>query len=311
MPTESLELTEILKTSPERVYRAWLDSKEHSEITGAPTTIQPAVGATFQASDGYIHGMNLVLEPHRRIVQTWRTTEFPPGAPHSKVELLFDPVPEGTKLTLRHTDIPEGQADRYREGWRDYYFSPMSDYFGSEETPRGNAGDDTNVGAPPSITTPTGGPDRATPAEPLPAELPLGQAKGTSGPVLGAASRGDQRQARNKESKPARTGTGGRRAAGGKKTPARTAAAATRKAAPAKKAATGKKKGKPEGRKSPKASTAKKATARGAKLVARAERGAKKGAARTGGVTKKKAPARATARSAGSTKPSPKGRGRR
>ena len=129
MSTESLQLTETFPAPPERVWRAWLDSHEHTEMTGAETSIQPAVGATFQASDGYIVGMNVELEPYHRIVQTWRTTEFPPGAPHSRLEIVLDEAAEGTRLTLHHSEIPEGQAERYREGWRDYYFMPMKDYF--------------------------------------------------------------------------------------------------------------------------------------------------------------------------------------
>lgn len=130
MATESLQLTETFPATPERIWRAWLDSKEHTEMTGGgETSIQPAVGAAFRASDGYIVGMNVELEPFRRIVQTWRTTEFPPGAAHSRLEILLDPEGDGTRLSLLQTDIPEGQAEQYREAWRDYYFLPMKDYF--------------------------------------------------------------------------------------------------------------------------------------------------------------------------------------
>ena len=130
MPNETLELSDVMSASPERVYRAWLDAKEHTAMTGAETVIQNAIGAAFQASDGYIVGMNLDLEPNRRIVQSWRTSEFPAGAPHSKLEILFDEAPDGgTRVTLHHTDIPEGQAEQYREGWESYYFAPMKEYF--------------------------------------------------------------------------------------------------------------------------------------------------------------------------------------
>jgi len=35
-------------------------------------------------------------------------------------------------MTVIHSDIPDGQGDDYRQGWIDYYFEPMKEYFSSE-----------------------------------------------------------------------------------------------------------------------------------------------------------------------------------
>ena len=43
--------------------------------------------------------------------------------------MLLESRGETTRLTLRHTHIPDGQAQQYEEGWRDYYFQPMLEYF--------------------------------------------------------------------------------------------------------------------------------------------------------------------------------------
>jgi activator of HSP90 ATPase len=74
-------------------------------------------------------GKNLELEPPRRILQSWRTTEFPEGAPDSMLEILIEPDGDGSKLTLIHTEIPEGQSEDYKQGWKDYYFALMKAYF--------------------------------------------------------------------------------------------------------------------------------------------------------------------------------------
>jgi activator of HSP90 ATPase len=37
-----------------------------------------------------------------------------------------------TKLTLIHTDIPDGQAESYEGGWEDSYFKPMREYFSKQ-----------------------------------------------------------------------------------------------------------------------------------------------------------------------------------
>jgi uncharacterized protein YndB with AHSA1/START domain len=129
MPLESLELSVILPGPPERIYEAWLDSRHHAAFTGGGAEIEPGVGGAHSAWDGYITGQNLELEPGRRIVQSWRTTEFPEDAAFSRLEILLEPAEGGTRLTLKHTEIPEGQGEQYEEGWRDYYFEPMLEYF--------------------------------------------------------------------------------------------------------------------------------------------------------------------------------------
>jgi uncharacterized protein YndB with AHSA1/START domain len=129
MATESFEVSRIIPATPERIYSAWLDSNEHSKFTGTNATVDPTVGGRFTASDGYIEGKNLELEPNRRIVQSWWTTEFPEGSPPSRVEILLEPAEGGTQVRLIHTELPEGQGDAYRKGWTDYYFDPMTEYF--------------------------------------------------------------------------------------------------------------------------------------------------------------------------------------
>jgi len=124
-------LTDIIPAKPEDVYSAWLDARGHSDMTGSPAEALPIEGAAFTAWDGYISGRNLKLEPNRRIVQSWRTTRFAPGDPDSQIEVLLEPHREGTKLTLVHSNVPDGH-ESYREGWRDYYFEPMKLYFVSQ-----------------------------------------------------------------------------------------------------------------------------------------------------------------------------------
>jgi activator of HSP90 ATPase len=125
----SFELSVVLPASPEQVYKAWLSSEEHSAFTGSQAVIEPEVGGKFTAWDGYILGKNLELGPYHRILQAWRTTDFPADSPDSKLEISLKAVKRGTKLTLVHTEIPEGQAEEYLQGWKDYYFSPMKEYF--------------------------------------------------------------------------------------------------------------------------------------------------------------------------------------
>jgi activator of HSP90 ATPase len=126
---ESIEVSAELAASPEKVYKAWLSSAEHGKFTGSKAVIDPKKGGSFTAWGGYIQGKNLELEPGKRIVQSWRTTEFPSRSPDSRIDVLFKKSGKGAKITIIHTNIPDGQGEQYRQGWLDYYFRPMKEYF--------------------------------------------------------------------------------------------------------------------------------------------------------------------------------------
>lgn len=128
---ESLTLSAIFAVAPERVYKAWLNSREQSGMTGGVAMISAVEGGTFTAWDGYISGKNIELLPYSKIVQSWRTTEFDDEDEDSRLEITFKQVNEGCEITLHHTNIPEGQT-QYKKGWEEYYFTPMKKYFGRE-----------------------------------------------------------------------------------------------------------------------------------------------------------------------------------
>ena len=125
-----IELSWIFPVDSNQLFQDWLSSIGHSAFTGSPAEIEPRIGGHFSAWDGYIWGITLELEPDHRIVQSWRTTEFPTEASDSLIELKFEQVNDGTKLTIVHSNIPDDQAEGYEAGWEDYYFKPMREYYG-------------------------------------------------------------------------------------------------------------------------------------------------------------------------------------
>jgi activator of HSP90 ATPase len=125
----SFTISKKFDVKPDVLFNAWLSSKEHTLFTGGVAKINPKIGGKFTAWDGYITGKTIELDVNKRILQSWRTTEFPHESPDSRLEIVFEKVDEGTKLTLRHSDIPDGQADEYKKGWVTFYFAPMKAYF--------------------------------------------------------------------------------------------------------------------------------------------------------------------------------------
>ena len=122
-------LTVMINAKAETIYKAWLSTDGHSAITGSPAKVEGTVNGDFTAWDGYIWGKFLELEPNHRILQAWRTSEFPSEAEDSIVEILLEDEKGKTKLTLNHSNMPEGQADSYKTGWEDFYFKPMREYY--------------------------------------------------------------------------------------------------------------------------------------------------------------------------------------
>ena len=126
--------TVVVPATPEEVFRAFVDPRVHAAVTGAAATGSARVGGRFTAWDGYISGLNRVVERPRRLVQEWKTTEWPDGAEPSQVEFVFTAVKGGARVRMVHSRVPAEQAASYRQGWIDYYWEPLKAYFGEGNT---------------------------------------------------------------------------------------------------------------------------------------------------------------------------------
>ena len=126
---EQIKISAIFPVKPKRIYNAWINSKEHSAMTGSKATASSKVGGKFTAWDKYISGKNLELVANRRILQSWRSTEFPADHLDSYLLIKLKDAGSGTKVTLVHSEIPDGTGAAYRKGWKDFYFTPMQKYF--------------------------------------------------------------------------------------------------------------------------------------------------------------------------------------
>lgn len=110
------------------IYKAWLTSQTHTDMTGGEAFVSSKVGGKFKAWDGYITGKNLELVKDKRIIQAWRTSEFAEMDLDSLLVVDFEDVSGGCKVTIAHSLIPKGQSS-YKQGWIDYYLLPMKAYF--------------------------------------------------------------------------------------------------------------------------------------------------------------------------------------
>ena len=131
MKLETTTLTQkvTIPATPEEVYEAFVDPKKHTAFTGSKATGKAKVSGKFTAWDGYAFGKFLEFEPGKCLVQEWQSTDWPEGYPPSKFALTFKKVPEGTEITMVHSNIPADQKDELADGWEEWYWKPLKKYF--------------------------------------------------------------------------------------------------------------------------------------------------------------------------------------
>ena len=128
MRTRTVRQSVTFKPSSREVYEVLMDSREHSKFTGDKAIISRKVGGEFTVGE-YIQGVNLELVPNEKIVQSWRGSDWPEG--HSS-RAIFSLRAEGsgTRLTFTQTGVPEENYEETRQGWHDYYWTPMKEMLG-------------------------------------------------------------------------------------------------------------------------------------------------------------------------------------
>lgn len=113
---------------PETLYELYMDSKQHSQATGAPARLSRRVGGAFTAFSGQLRGKNLLLVPDKMIVQTWRADMWQKSDPDSILVIEFSKVKGGARVDLVHVNVPEHDHQGVTEGWRQYYWEPWHVY---------------------------------------------------------------------------------------------------------------------------------------------------------------------------------------
>ena len=131
MKLETTTLTQkvTIPATPEEVYEAFVDPKKHTAFTGSKATGKAKINGKFTAWDGYIFGKFLISSPENASYKSGQSTDWPEGYPPSKFELTFKKVPEGTEITMVHSNIPAEQKDELADGWEEWYWKPLKKYF--------------------------------------------------------------------------------------------------------------------------------------------------------------------------------------
>jgi activator of HSP90 ATPase len=125
METKTIKQSVTFKAGAHTVYELLMDSKKHSVLAGDEARISRKVGGKFNVG-GYIEGVNLELVPDEKIVQTWRYEDWPKGH-YSKAAFSLKEQAGKTRLTFTQTGVPEEFYEDIKQGWIDYYWTPMKE----------------------------------------------------------------------------------------------------------------------------------------------------------------------------------------
>jgi len=125
METKNLKQAVTFKAKAKAVYELLMDAKKHSALAGDEARISRRVGGKFNIGS-YIQGTNLELVPGQKIVQAWRYEDWPEGY-YSKVTFAIKEESGKTKMTFTQVGIPVQFYDDIKQGWIDYYWTPMKE----------------------------------------------------------------------------------------------------------------------------------------------------------------------------------------
>ncbi len=115
MKTKTIRQSITFKTSPHEVFEALMDSEKHSEFTESEAVISREVGGRFTVWGGSLEGENLELVPDEKIVQSWRSDDWPEGH-YSQATFSLEEIPGGTRLTFTQSGVPEEFYEDIKQG---------------------------------------------------------------------------------------------------------------------------------------------------------------------------------------------------
>jgi activator of HSP90 ATPase len=115
------------QTTAARVYAVLIDAEQFRKCSGMAAEIEPRAGGSFKVFEGHIFGRNVELVPNKRLVQAWRTENWPAGVYSiAKFELVASG--SGTRLTFDHSSFPPEERDHLASGWQEHYWEPLHKY---------------------------------------------------------------------------------------------------------------------------------------------------------------------------------------
>lgn len=129
IPTCKFSFTDTFLTSPEDLYRVFLNQEMVQAFTHAVAVVEPEKGGKFRLLNGNVFGEFQELVPDEKIVMKWRYNTWP-CEHYATVNLTFTDKGNETELKIECKAVPQNEEERTREGWQRYYCQSIKQTFG-------------------------------------------------------------------------------------------------------------------------------------------------------------------------------------
>ena len=120
-----LEVSVHIEATPDTVFQYFTDPTKYVQWMGTTARITSTPGGEYRVRmrDGVeTSGEFVEIDPPKRVVFTWgweHDVAVPPGS--TRVEVTLEPDGTGTRVVLRHHDLPSTeQIEHHRQGWELY-----------------------------------------------------------------------------------------------------------------------------------------------------------------------------------------------
>ncbi len=116
----------IINAAPEEVFSAITNPFTIELWSGFPAQMEAKEETEFSIFEGDISGRNIRVIENQLLEQEWYFGDSPE---QSIVTISIKEHQLGTKIDLVHTNIPDDEYDDFVEGWNDYYWGAIKEFF--------------------------------------------------------------------------------------------------------------------------------------------------------------------------------------
>src|SRR5712691_4442149 len=108
--------------TPHDIYETIMDSKKHTKLSGSRTTVSRRVGGAFKVGRD-LEGTSLRLIKDKKIVQSWRETDWPKGL-YFRATFSLARANGGTVIRCRQPCVSDREDRPVERCWSQYYWEP-------------------------------------------------------------------------------------------------------------------------------------------------------------------------------------------
>ncbi len=115
-----------INAEPSDIYSAMTNPYTIELWSGYPAQMSTEPGSEFSLWEGDITGRNLEFIQDKKIVQEWY---FGEQSEKSIVTITISPDRGNSRINIEHSNIPDEEFDSIAEGWSEFYFDAISNFF--------------------------------------------------------------------------------------------------------------------------------------------------------------------------------------